>query len=65
MSTLIISIRIADANFRFTCKPGDEGIWFKENMAYFKEQADVHDNEDIRDMLKELGEREDLKKLLE
>jgi hypothetical protein len=46
-------------------QPGEEGIWLKENMAYFKEQADVHEDEDIRDMLKELGEREDLKKLME
>ncbi|KAE9376498.1 hypothetical protein N431DRAFT_479742 [Stipitochalara longipes BDJ] len=41
---------------------GDEGTWLKDNMAYFQEQVDVHDDNDIRDMLKEMSEREDLKK---
>jgi hypothetical protein len=32
-------------------------------MAYFQEQVDVHNDNDIRDMLKEISEREDLKRL--
>lgn len=33
-------------------------------MAYFKEQVDVHNDNDIRDMLKEVNEREDMKALV-
>ena len=33
-------------------------------MAYFQEQVDVHDDNDIRDMLKEVNEREDMKALV-
>jgi hypothetical protein len=33
-------------------------------MAYFKEEVEVHDNADVRDMLKEVSERPDLKSLL-
>lgn len=33
-------------------------------MAYFKEQADVHNNTDIKEMLIEIKEREDMKALL-
>lgn len=30
-------------------------------MAYFQEQVDVHNDQDIREMLKEISEREDLR----
>lgn len=33
-------------------------------MAYFQEQVSVHNDDDVRDMLKEISEREDLKGLL-
>ncbi|TVY85169.1 hypothetical protein LSUE1_G002347 [Lachnellula suecica] len=45
--------------------PADEATWLKDNMVYFQEQVDVHDNDDIREMLKEVNEREDFKKLLQ
>jgi hypothetical protein len=45
-------------------QPGQEATWLKDNMAYFKEEAEVHDNADVRDMLKEVSERPDLKSLL-
>jgi hypothetical protein len=34
-------------------------------MAYFKERAEVHGDEKFEHMLKEVHEREDLKKFLE
>jgi hypothetical protein len=33
-------------------------------MAYFKEEAEVYDNADVRNMLKEVSERPDLKRFL-
>jgi hypothetical protein len=36
----------------------------KDNLSYFQEQADNGD-EDVKDMLKELDEREDLRKLFD
>jgi hypothetical protein len=33
-------------------------------MAYFRERADVGDNEHFKDMLKEIEDREDLKSLI-
>lgn len=34
-------------------------------MAFFQEQIDVYDDDEFRDMVKEIHEREDLKKLIE
>jgi hypothetical protein len=34
-------------------------------MAHFQEQVDVHNENDIRDMLKEVSERDDMNKLVE
>jgi hypothetical protein len=44
---------------------GQEGKWFKEIMPYAKEQAEVKGLEDFKDMLRELEERDDLKKKME
>lgn len=33
-------------------------------MAYFEEQANVHGDHEIRDMLEEIKEREDLRALI-
>jgi hypothetical protein len=33
-------------------------------MAYFRNQVDVHKDNDMRDMLKEVSEREDMKRLV-
>ncbi|PNP48016.1 hypothetical protein TGAMA5MH_00839 [Trichoderma gamsii] len=44
---------------------GDEGTWLKDNMAFFQEQIDVYDDDEFRDMVKEIHEREDLRKLVE
>jgi phenylpyruvate tautomerase PptA (4-oxalocrotonate tautomerase family) len=41
---------------------GQEDVWFKEQMDYFREM-DGKGLEDFGDLLKELQEREDLKKL--
>ncbi|ETI21831.1 hypothetical protein G647_05900 [Cladophialophora carrionii CBS 160.54] len=43
----------------------NEGTWLKDNMAYFKEQAEVYDDQPFQDLLKELRERPDLRKLIE
>jgi len=43
----------------------NEGQWLKDNLAYFKEQAEVYDDEPFQDLLQELKDRPDLKKLLE
>ncbi|GAD95220.1 hypothetical protein NECHADRAFT_102460 [Paecilomyces variotii No. 5] len=43
---------------------GEEGSWLKNNMAYFKEQAEVGNDEHFKDMLKEIEEREDLKSMI-
>ncbi|KAL1875573.1 hypothetical protein Plec18167_005509 [Paecilomyces lecythidis] len=43
---------------------GEEGSWLKNNMAYFKEQAEVGNDEHFKDMLKEIEEREDLKSFI-
>jgi hypothetical protein len=43
---------------------GQEGKWFKEIMPHVKEQAEVKGLDDFKDMLQELEEREDLKKLV-
>jgi len=43
---------------------GKEGTWLKDNMAYFKEQAEVHGDEEFRDMLREINERPDLRALI-
>ena len=42
---------------------GKEAAWFKENMGHFETKAEEGD-EDYADMLKELKERDDLKKLV-
>lgn len=55
----------SSANRQSNYQPGDEGTWLKDNMAHFQEQVDVHNDNDIRDMLKEINEREDLKMLIE
>ncbi|KIW82403.1 hypothetical protein Z517_05430 [Fonsecaea pedrosoi CBS 271.37] len=43
----------------------NEGTWLKDNLAFFTDQAENHDDEPFRDLLQELDERADLKKLLE
>jgi hypothetical protein len=43
----------------------NEGTWLKDNMAYFKEQAEVYDDQPFQDLLKELQDRPDLRKLIE
>ena len=42
-----------------------EGTWLKDNLAYFKEQAEEYDDEPFQDLLQELKDRPDLKKLLD
>lgn len=42
----------------------NEASWLVDNMAYFKEQAEVYGDEDFRDMIREVHERPDLKKLI-
>jgi hypothetical protein len=46
-------------------QPGDEGTWLKDNMPYFQEQADVHNNTEMQEMLKEIKERDELRALIE
>lgn len=43
---------------------GKEGPWFKEQMPYMKKMSEEKGLEDFTDMLRELEEREDLKKLV-
>lgn len=43
---------------------GEEGNWLKDNMAYFKEQAEGKGDEDFAALIKEVDEREDLKALI-
>jgi hypothetical protein len=43
---------------------GSEGAWFKEQMPYMKNMSEGKGLSDFTDMLKELEEREDLKKLI-
>lgn len=43
---------------------GQEGKWFQEHMEYFREMGEKG-LEDFGDLLKELQEREDLKKLVQ
>jgi len=43
---------------------GDEAAFFKEQMPYMRRMADEKGLEDFKDMLQELEEREDLKKLV-
>lgn len=62
---IYLSSTASGANIQPDHQPGDEGTWLKDNMAYFQEQVDVHDDNDIRDMLREVSEREDLKRLVE
>ncbi|KAL7911441.1 putative cis-3-chloroacrylic acid dehalogenase [Trichoderma velutinum] len=45
--------------------PGDEGSWLKDNMAYFKDQAEAYYDDEFRDMLQEVENREDLKKMIQ
>jgi hypothetical protein len=45
-------------------QPDTEGSWLKDNLVYFKEQAEQYDDEPFQNLLKELDEREDLKKLM-
>lgn len=44
---------------------GNEGPWLKENLLAFREMADSRGLTDFGDLLQELEEREDLKKLLQ
>jgi len=55
----------SSANLRCDYQPGDEGTWLKDNMALFQKEEDEHNDNDVRDMLKEIHEREDLRKLIE
>ncbi|EXJ59210.1 hypothetical protein A1O7_06642 [Cladophialophora yegresii CBS 114405] len=43
----------------------NEGTWLKDNMAYFKEQVEVYGDQPFQDLLKELRDRPDLRKLVE
>ena len=43
---------------------GEEGNWLKDNMEYFKEQANAKGDEDFEGLIKEVEERDDLKALL-
>jgi hypothetical protein len=43
---------------------GQEGQWFKDNMEHFQKMVDEKGDEDYEDMLRELEERDDLKKLV-
>jgi len=43
---------------------GEEGNWLKDNMAYFKEQAEGKGDEDFANLVKEVEERQDLKALV-
>jgi hypothetical protein len=43
---------------------GEEGNWLKDNMEYFKNQAEAKGDEDFAALVKEVDEREDLKVLL-
>lgn len=45
-------------------QPAEEDKWFKQNLAHFKEQAEVYHNQDVKDMLKEISERDDMKSFL-
>lgn len=39
---------------------GQEKTWLKDNMAYFKERAEVSRDEKFADMLEEIKHRSDL-----
>ena len=43
---------------------GDEGAWLREQMPYMKKMSEEKGLDDFTEMLKELEEREDLKKLV-
>ncbi|KAJ2968225.1 hypothetical protein NQ176_g9285 [Zarea fungicola] len=43
---------------------GEEQNWFRENMAYFKEQAEIHNNKEFQDMLHEVSQSQELQVLL-
>jgi len=45
--------------------PDNEATWLIDNMDYFKEMAEVHDDQPFKQMLQELHERQDLRKLIE
>lgn len=55
------------ANLSTHHQPGNEGTWLKENLAYFQGQAEANDDDDnnIREMSKEIQDREDLRQLVE
>lgn len=53
------------ANCSWDYQAGDEGTWLKDNMAFFQEQIDIYDDDEFRDMVKEIYEREDLRKLVD
>lgn len=44
---------------------GQEAAWYTENMGYFQKEADEKGDETYKDMLQELTERDDLKKMLD
>jgi hypothetical protein len=46
-------------------QPGDEMTWIKDNLAYFRQQANEYDDDDFKEMLEEINGREDMKNLLE
>ncbi|EXJ71417.1 uncharacterized protein A1O5_05225 [Cladophialophora psammophila CBS 110553] len=43
----------------------NEATWLKDNMTFFKEQAELYDDEPFQNLLQELKERPDLRKLVE
>ncbi|RFU73695.1 hypothetical protein TARUN_8567 [Trichoderma arundinaceum] len=45
--------------------PNGEGTWLKDNMSFFKEQAEDYHDDEFRDLLKEIEDRAELKKLLQ
>lgn len=65
MLHLSSSLTFLEANLQSDHQPGDEGTWFKDNMPHFMEQVHIHNNNDVREMLKEVSEREDMKNFVE
>ncbi|KIX99081.1 uncharacterized protein Z520_05542 [Fonsecaea multimorphosa CBS 102226] len=43
---------------------GNESSWLRDNMPFFRAQAYDHDDDNFRDMIDEINQRPDLKKLL-
>lgn len=48
----------------FHHQAGEEGQWLQSHMAEFKNRAEKNGDEDFQQLLEEIENREDLKKLL-